>query len=90
MALLLFFGAINGFLAVTLGAFGAHGLKNKLPEDLMAVYQTAVEYHFYHALGLILIGILSLIVPQITLIKTSATRCLLVLLFSRVAYMYCR
>ena len=71
MALLLFFGAINGFLAVTLGAFGAHGLKNKLPEDLMAVYQTAVEYHFYHALGLILIGILSLIVPQITLIKTS-------------------
>ena len=46
------------FLAVTIGAFGAHGLKNKLDAYAMSVYNTAVEYHFYHALGLLLLGIL--------------------------------
>ena len=47
-------------LAVIIGAFGAHGLKSKLPEDLMLVYQTGVEYHFYHALGMLLLGVLSI------------------------------
>lgn len=41
-----------GFLAVALGAFGAHALKARLPDDLMAVFQTGVQYHFYHALAL--------------------------------------
>jgi uncharacterized membrane protein YgdD (TMEM256/DUF423 family) len=40
------------FLAVALGAFGAHALKASLPPDLMAVYHTGNQYHFYHALGL--------------------------------------
>ena len=46
-------------LAVAIGAFGAHGLKPRLSEEMMQVYKTGVEYHFYHALGLLLIGILS-------------------------------
>jgi uncharacterized membrane protein YgdD (TMEM256/DUF423 family) len=50
-------GAILAALAVMLGAFGAHGLKSILDSGQMAVYQTAVQYHFYHALGLILIGV---------------------------------
>ena len=50
-------------LAVALGAFGAHALKNRLPPDLLAVYHTAVQYHFYHALGLLLIGVLALQFP---------------------------
>lgn len=50
-------------LAVMLGAFGAHALKNRLPSDMLAVYQTAVQYHFYHALGLLLIGVLALQFP---------------------------
>lgn len=46
-------------LAVILGAFGAHALKSKLEPDMLQVYKTGVEYHFYHALGLLLIGIIS-------------------------------
>lgn len=42
----------SGFLAVALGAFGAHGLKHRLPADLMAVWQTAVQYQFWHTLAL--------------------------------------
>ncbi|WP_339740686.1 DUF423 domain-containing protein [uncultured Sunxiuqinia sp.] len=51
-------------LAVIIGAFGAHGLKAKLSDDLMQVYKTGVEYHFYHALGLLLIGALSIHMPS--------------------------
>lgn len=50
---LLMAGSLNMFLAVALGAFGAHGLKASLPPDLMAAYHTANQYHFYHALGLL-------------------------------------
>jgi uncharacterized membrane protein YgdD (TMEM256/DUF423 family) len=49
-------GAIAAALAVALGAFGAHALKARLAPELAAVYQTAVQYHFYHAFGLILVG----------------------------------
>ena len=42
--------AVFLFAAVALGAFGAHALKAKLEPDLLAVYQTAVQYHFWHAL----------------------------------------
>lgn len=50
--------ALSGFLAVALGAFGAHGLKKKLSQELMSVYQTAVEYHFVHTLALLAVGLL--------------------------------
>jgi uncharacterized membrane protein YgdD (TMEM256/DUF423 family) len=46
------------FVAVAFGAFGAHALKSKLAPDLMPVFQTAVQYHFWHALGLLGVGIL--------------------------------
>lgn len=45
-------------LGVAFGAFGAHFVEGLLTPDRFNVYQTAVEYHFYHALGLILIGAL--------------------------------
>ena len=45
-------GALLGFFAVALGAFGAHALKARLPSDLLAVYQTGVQYHLAHALAL--------------------------------------
>jgi uncharacterized membrane protein YgdD (TMEM256/DUF423 family) len=53
---LLLAGSINMFLAVALGAFGAHALKSSLPPDLMAVFHTGNQYHFYHALGLLAVG----------------------------------
>jgi uncharacterized membrane protein YgdD (TMEM256/DUF423 family) len=52
------------FIAVALGAFGAHALRSKLAPDLMAVYQTAVQYHFWHALGLLAVGLLLLQKPD--------------------------
>lgn len=52
------FSAIYGLLAVVLGAFGAHALKAKLSPDLLAVWKTANEYQFYHALALGLLGLL--------------------------------
>ncbi|PIQ35256.1 MAG: hypothetical protein COW63_01270 [Bacteroidetes bacterium CG18_big_fil_WC_8_21_14_2_50_41_14] len=56
--------AILLVLAVAIGAFGAHALKPRLTEEMMQVYKTGVEYHFYHALGLLLIGILSTAWPS--------------------------
>jgi len=42
-------------VAVMLGAFGAHGLKDRLDAYSMEVYQKAVFYHFIHALGLLIV-----------------------------------
>lgn len=55
----LIFGAILGLLGVMVGAFGAHALKETLEKaGNMATYETAVKYQFYHALALVLTGIL--------------------------------
>ncbi|WP_108651072.1 DUF423 domain-containing protein [Dongshaea marina] len=56
--------AVSGFLAVALGAFGAHVLKAKLSPQMMAVYHTANQYQFYHTLALMLIGLLALHWPE--------------------------
>ena len=55
----LILGAALGGLAVALGAFGAHGLKKIVNPDTVAVYQTGVQYQTYHALALLIVGILS-------------------------------
>lgn len=68
-----FLGAINMMLAVILGAFGAHGLKARFSAEQMGWWHTGVEYHFYHALGLLAIGAL-LLTPyaaQFNLAKSS-------------------
>lgn len=58
MKLFIVAGAINGFLAVAFGAFGAHALKEKLSEKYLAIWETAVQYQMFHALALVAIGIL--------------------------------
>ena len=57
-------GAVSAFIAVSAGAFGAHGLKQLLDSEMLAVYQTAVDYQVFHSLGLIMIGILEKIAPR--------------------------
>lgn len=57
-------GSIGMLLAVALGAFGAHALKKTLAPELMAVYETAVNYHVVHALGLLAVGLLALHLPE--------------------------
>ncbi len=69
--LFLLLGSGNAALAVILGAFGAHALKASLDDALMKVYQTGVEYHFYHALGLILVGIIALNLPVNAWLKSA-------------------
>jgi uncharacterized membrane protein YgdD (TMEM256/DUF423 family) len=49
-------GALNMFIAITAGAFGAHALKPILSVDMLSVWQTAVQYQAIHGLGLIAIA----------------------------------
>jgi uncharacterized membrane protein YgdD (TMEM256/DUF423 family) len=58
--LFLILGSINAAAAVTMGAFGAHFLKTKISEAMLSVFRTAVQYHFYHSLGLLIVGLLSI------------------------------
>lgn len=61
-------GSINLAIGVALGAFGAHGLKSRQPPlspEQFAWWQTAVNYHMWHALGLLAIGLLLMQQPQL-------------------------
>ncbi|MEK5040008.1 DUF423 domain-containing protein [Sporosarcina sp. FSL K6-3457] len=51
-------GAVNAAIAVAFGAFGAHALKEKLSEHYLAIWETAVQYQMFHAIGLLAVGIL--------------------------------
>ncbi len=46
-------------LAVMLGAFGAHGLRNRLDAYALGIWEKAVFYHFIHALGLLIVSLLA-------------------------------
>ena len=61
---LLITGSILLALAVGLGAFGAHIVQDMLTPDRFEVYKTAVEYHFYHALGLLILGAVSIKIEE--------------------------
>ena len=50
--------AFFGALGVALGAFGAHGLRDKVSEHILGIFDTAVKYQFYHMFALLAIGIL--------------------------------
>jgi len=69
--LLLIFGSLNAALVVMLGAFGAHTLRARLSEQMMAVYQTGIQYHFYHALGLLILGVIAFYLPVSSWLKWS-------------------
>ncbi len=56
-------GGLNLFLGVALGAFGAHGLRARVPLEMLEVWHTGVEYQFVHALGLLAVG---LVLPHLT------------------------
>ncbi len=52
--------AASGFIAVALGAFGAHGLKSRVAADAITTWETAVSYQFYHTLALLMVATLPL------------------------------
>jgi uncharacterized membrane protein YgdD (TMEM256/DUF423 family) len=53
-------GALSGLISVAAGAFGAHALKERLAADLLLIFETAARYQMYHALALVLVGVLAL------------------------------
>jgi uncharacterized membrane protein YgdD (TMEM256/DUF423 family) len=63
--------SLSGMLAVALGAFGAHALKGKLDDYALGVFDTAVQYHFYHSFALLAVGVIALNQPQTVLLKSS-------------------
>ncbi|MHB8729799.1 MAG: DUF423 domain-containing protein [Sulfuricaulis sp.] len=69
--LFLMLGAANAALTVMLGAFGTHVLKPRLSAEMLGVYQTAVLYHLFHALGLLAVGFLALKIPLSGYLKWS-------------------
>lgn len=64
--------AINGFLAVALGAFAAHGLRARLAPDMLAIFQTGVQYQMYHALAMFGVGLLCMHITDSALLRASA------------------
>ena len=63
--------SLSGMLAVVFGAFGAHALKGKLDDQALKVFETAVQYHFYHTVALLVVGVIALNQPQTMLLKSS-------------------
>jgi uncharacterized membrane protein YgdD (TMEM256/DUF423 family) len=80
-------GALGGLLSVAFGAFGAHALRDRLDAYSLGVYETAVQYQFYHSLALLVTALLLVQFPSSTLLKSSVLLFLLgILVFSGSLY----
>ena len=65
-------GSVLLLLAVALGAFGAHGLEGRVPAQRLVSYRTGVLYHFLHALGLVLVGVIAQVTRESSALRWSA------------------
>ncbi len=80
-------GGVFSAVAVMLGAFGAHGLKNKISSEQLQVFETGVRYQMYHAFALILLGLLADRFPH-PLLRTAGYFMMIgILLFSGSIYL---
>lgn len=52
-------GALNGALSVAAGAFGAHGLRERLEPRALEIFETAARYQMFHALAMVLCGVIA-------------------------------
>ncbi|WP_077215116.1 DUF423 domain-containing protein [Bacillus dakarensis] len=87
MKVLIILGAINAFLSVALGAFGAHGLEGKVEQKYMETWQTGVQYQMFHAVGLLIVGVLLGKFPASALLTWSGWLMLIgIILFSGSLY----
>ena len=83
-------GAISSGLAVMIGAFGAHALKATLEAtERVATFETAVKYHFYHSLALLIIGLLWYKIPHKFLHYAAWSHIVGLILFSGSLYILC-
>ena len=82
-----FLGALGGLLSVAFGAFGAHALRDRLDSYSLGVFETAVQYQFYHSLALLVAGLLLVQFPASMLLKSSVVLFVLgILVFSGSLY----
>ena len=77
-------GGISGFLAVALGAFGAHGLKSQLSPEMLEIFKTGVFYHLIHSVVLLALGLSA----QKKFNKSAIFFSIGILLFSFSLYLY--
>ena len=75
---------ISGFLAVALGAFGAHGLSDKLSPEMLEIYKTGILYHLIHSVGILAIGLTG----KVAYFKSALFFLIGILLFSFSLYLY--
>ncbi|MCX8106431.1 MAG: DUF423 domain-containing protein [Ignavibacterium album] len=80
----IFISAVSGFTAVAIGAFGSHGLKEKLTPEMIEVYKTGVLYHLIHTVVLLAISLSDKIKTQLP----SIFFLLGIILFSFSLYIY--
>ena len=81
-------GAFGGLTGVIFGAFGAHALRNRFDDYSMGVFETAVQYQFYHSLALVAVGLLLLSSPNSGLLRLSTAMFALgIVLFSGSLYL---
>ncbi|MCJ0972038.1 DUF423 domain-containing protein [Pseudomonas sp. PS1] len=85
--LFLLLAGVFGLTGVALGAFAAHGLKNRLAPEMLAVFQTGVQYQVYHALALLAVALLSLHMPGRLLSAAGGLFAVGILLFSGSLYL---
>jgi uncharacterized membrane protein YgdD (TMEM256/DUF423 family) len=76
--------AVSGFTAVAIGAFGAHGLREKLSTEMLEVYKTGVLYHFIHTIVLLILSLNNFIKGKVASIFFLAG----IILFSFSLYLY--
>jgi uncharacterized membrane protein YgdD (TMEM256/DUF423 family) len=80
-------GAINAFLAVALGAFGAHGLEGRVEQKYLEIWKTGVTYQMFHATGLLIVGVLLGRLPANALLSWSGWMMVIgIILFSGSLY----
>ncbi|MFD1887903.1 DUF423 domain-containing protein [Paenibacillus wenxiniae] len=88
MQTMLVIGSLIMFLAVAIGAFGAHALKPRLTADMLKIYETGVQYHLVHGIGILAAGIVGNQLTNGHTLASAAGWCLLggIILFSGSLY----
>lgn len=88
MKVFLVLAAVNGFLAVALGAFGAHGLEGKITDKMLNTWEKAVTYQMFHTTALLVVG-LALLKVNTPGLKVAGWLFLIgIILFSGSLYVY--
>ena len=87
MRLVIILGALIVGSAVLFGAFGAHGLKTRISIEDLNIFETAVRYQMYHALGILIFGVMGYFLPHETLLIPAWFLIVGVIIFSGSIYL---